>query len=206
MPIEPFWTAIFLPIRSLKLVMEVCASTIQRPSQPLASTCMGKPLVATCMVADKPPLPISTSPEATACMRCTSDGNITSSRSMPSGLRRAGIRKAALVVVVKAEPIFTLRRFCPRAARETMAGAPSGVGGFGRNLGRPRGRYLQGGWRPLSRPPLRGLCRRPAGTDRARPAPAALPDARLQSPERRHRTLVQAGDRGDRQRLLDAHH
>ena len=124
-PIEPFCTATFLPLRSWKLLIEGWASTIQPPSQPLASTCMGKPLVATCMVADSPPLPMSTSPEATACMRCTSEGNITSSRSMPSGLRSAGIRKAALVVVVKAEPILTLRRFCPSTPRETMAGAAS---------------------------------------------------------------------------------
>ena len=48
---------------------------------------------------------------------------MTSSRSMPSGLSSSGIRKAALVVVVKAEPIFTLRRFWPSEARDTMAGA-----------------------------------------------------------------------------------
>ena len=122
-PIEPFWTAIFLPTRSFQLVIEGWASTIQPPSQPLARTCIGKPLVASCIVADRPPLPMSTSPEATACMRWTSEGNITSSRSMPSSFSIFGIRKAALVVVVNAEPIFTLRRFWPSEARETRAGA-----------------------------------------------------------------------------------
>ena len=61
---------------------------------------------------------------------------MTSSRSMPSGLSSAGIRKAALVVVVKAEPIFTLRRFCPSDARETMAGAAKEAAAVARSLRR----------------------------------------------------------------------
>ena len=44
---------------------------------------------------------------------------------MPSGFSIFGIRKAALVVVVKAVPIFTLRRFWPSEARDTRAGAAS---------------------------------------------------------------------------------
>ena len=75
-----------------------------------------------------------------------------------------------------------------------------------RELERPRGRHLHGRRRPLPPPPLRGLWRGQAGPDRARRASAALPDARLQHAERRHRALVQAGDRGDRRRRLDAHH
>src|ERR1700716_3181164 len=67
------------------------------------------------------------------------------------------------------------------------------------------GRY-RGGGRPLPPPPLRGLRRGQARRDRARRAPAALSDARLQHAERRHRALVQAGDRRDRRRRLDEHH
>ena len=41
-----------------------------------------------------------------------------------------------LVVVVKAEPIFTLRRFCPSDARETMAGAAKEAAAVARSLRR----------------------------------------------------------------------
>ena len=86
---------------------------------------MGNPFTATCMVPERPPLPTSTSPEATACMRCTRLGKLMISASMPSALRYFGIRKAALVVVVKAEPILTFCMAWPSAARGTMAGAAS---------------------------------------------------------------------------------
>ena len=53
-PIEPSCTATFLPARSLTDAIEGWPSTIQPPSQPLASTCMGEPLLATCRVARQP--------------------------------------------------------------------------------------------------------------------------------------------------------
>ena len=118
---------------------------IQPPLQPLASTCSGEPLLATCRAADSPPLATSTSPEATACMRATAAGSITSSSSMPSGFSRSGIRKAALVVVVCAVPIRTVRTFCPSASCATMAGAASAAAEarkVRRNIdGFPRGRH-----------------------------------------------------------------
>src|SRR6202048_402215 len=85
------------------------------------------------MVAESPPLPTSTSPLATACMRCTKLGNEMISASMPSGARYFGIRNAALVVVVKAVPIFTLRIVCPSEERGTIAAAATVVA---RNLRR----------------------------------------------------------------------
>ena len=66
-------------------------------------------LVAICMVADSPPLPTSTDPDATACIRCTRLGKVMISASMPSGFKRSGIRNMAFVVVVKAVPNFTFR-------------------------------------------------------------------------------------------------
>src|ERR1700730_15051369 len=126
-PIEPFCTAIRLPLRSWNELIEGCDNTIQPPSHPFASTDIGKPLVATCMVAESPPLPTSTSPLATACMRCTRLGNVMISASMPSGVRYFGIRKAALVVVVKADPILTLRMVWPSEVRGTIAATASVV-------------------------------------------------------------------------------
>ena len=90
-----------------------------------ASTAIGKPLVAICMVADSPPLPTSTEPEATACIRCTRLGKVMISASMPSGFKRSGIRNIAFVVVVNAVPSFTLRRVWPSDVLATKAGAAS---------------------------------------------------------------------------------
>jgi hypothetical protein len=49
------------------------------------------------------------------------------SASMPSGVRYFGIRKAALVVVVKADPILTLRMVWPSEVRGTIAATASVV-------------------------------------------------------------------------------
>jgi hypothetical protein len=126
-PIEPFWTAIFLPLRSRNELIEGCDNSIQPPSHPFARTDIGKPLVATCMVAESPPLPTSTSPLATACIRCTRLGNEMISAWMPSGARYFGIRKTALVVVVKADPTLTLRMVWPSEVRGMIAAAASVV-------------------------------------------------------------------------------
>ena len=107
------------------LVIDGLASSIQPPSQPSASTAIGKPLVAICMVADSPPLPTSTQPDATACIRCTRLGKVMISASMPSGFNSSGIRNIAFVVVVKAVPNFTLRSVWPSDVLATKAGAAS---------------------------------------------------------------------------------
>ena len=93
-PIEPSCTATFLPARSLTDAIDGWPSTIQPPSQPLASTCRGEPLLATCRAADSPPLPISTSPEATACMRAPAPGTSPArARSRPASASRASGRR-----------------------------------------------------------------------------------------------------------------
>src|SRR3984893_1737560 len=141
--IGPFCNTIFFPLCSGTELIEGCDNTIQPPSHPFASTDIGKPLVATCMVAESPPLPTSTSPLATACMRCTRLGNVMISASMPSGARYFGIRKAAFVVVVNADPILTLRMVWPSDVRGTIAATASVVVSNLRRL--IMGRVLRGG-------------------------------------------------------------
>ena len=96
---------------------------------------------------------------------------------------RNGMARAGYAFVEASDMRNALARF------GTLADWPA----LRRELERSRGRHLHGRRRPLPPPPLRGLRRGPAGPDRARRAPAALPDARLQHAERRHRALVQAG-------------
>ena len=109
---------------------------------------------------------------------------------------RNGVARAGYAFVEASDMRNALSRF----------GTLGRLAAIRRELERSRGRHLHGRRRPLPPPPLRGLWRGQAGPDRARRAPAALPDARLQHAERRHRALVQAGGRGDRRRRLDAHH